>query len=425
MSFFLTLAACGFGQKSESEAAPTVNSVPLGPVELAYKFDAADIVTRRYLEQIGVPQAIIDSGEMTATELKLFDIDPSVFDGITAHDGTVDFVLSHDEAARATQLITNVRDDAKAYALFHSKDTVNGPMATTILGNFSKNNLEPNLTPASEVVPERSVARQSLLDAGFSPEELSGLFFADNTMSPDWQMVGHSTVQIYTYGEDFGVLGPWQVGSYQIQYPYLIPNTRVVHGWGSGVVVSQDGTVVTAAHVIYDEDGVFESDVAIRSSGKDYPITENDVVFHDEAADLAVVKVPTLMQDVAIVPAKIAESAPLSGESVIAVGYPRTNDDDAELSKSITDGNTARLYSPGVFRETVLLNGRNYYDVSNRIYPGDSGGGLFNADGELVAINDQVTSGSHYLVSGLMPEDNPEPDNQRFLSDLRDQSRAP
>ena len=141
----------------------------------------------------------------------------------------------------------------------------------------------------------------------------------------------------------------------------------VQSGAGSGVIISQDGYILTCAHVV---DGATSVKVQLQN-GETYDAT---IVGSDATSDIAVLKI----EATGLTPAVIGDSSALAvGETVVAVGNPL-----GTLSNTVTDGIISALN-----REvTVEDNDMTLLQTNASISPGNSGGGLFNANGELIGI---------------------------------------
>lgn len=141
----------------------------------------------------------------------------------------------------------------------------------------------------------------------------------------------------------------------------------VQSGAGSGVIISQDGYIVTCAHVVSGANNI----TVQLADGTEYTAT---VVGQDSTSDVAVLKI----EATGLTPAVIGDSDSLAvGETTIAVGNPL-----GTLSNTVTNGIVSALN-----REvTVQGNDMNLIQTSASISPGNSGGGLFNAEGDLIGI---------------------------------------
>lgn len=149
----------------------------------------------------------------------------------------------------------------------------------------------------------------------------------------------------------------------------------IQEGAGSGVIVSEDGYIVTNNHVI---DGATLITVILRN-GEEYDAT---LVGKDAQADLAVVKIDA--KD--LQPATFGDSDKLVvAQSVIAIGNPL-----GELGGSVTNGIISALARSVVIenQEMTLLQ------TTAAVNPGNSGGGLFNMSGECIGIVNAKSSGS-------------------------------
>ena len=146
---------------------------------------------------------------------------------------------------------------------------------------------------------------------------------------------------------------------------------QVESGAGSGVIISDDGYILTCAHVV---DGA--SNVTVTVGDTDYTAT---VVGSDTASDVAVLKIDAE----GLTPAVVGDSDALAvGEHVVAVGNPLGN-----LSGTVTDGIISALNRDVSIQSNdgSVLN-LTLIQTNASISPGNSGGGLFNMAGELVGV---------------------------------------
>jgi S1-C subfamily serine protease len=144
-----------------------------------------------------------------------------------------------------------------------------------------------------------------------------------------------------------------------------------VKGVGTGVVIDESGTILTNLHVVAGADKV---GVEFYNGLK----SEAEVVSVQPENDLAVLKPATIPDD--LQPATLKSTAKLRpGDEVIAVGNP------FGIGVSVSDGIVS-----GLRRNYVSTEGKNV--LSNLIQfdaaanPGNSGGPLVTADGEVVGI---------------------------------------
>ena len=141
----------------------------------------------------------------------------------------------------------------------------------------------------------------------------------------------------------------------------------VQSGAGSGVVISQDGYILTCAHVV---NGASSVKVQL-SNGDSYDAT---IVGSDPTSDVAVLKIDATDLTSAVV----GDSDKLAvGETAVAVGNPL-----GTLSNTVTAGYVSALNR----QVTVENNNMTLIQTDASISPGNSGGGLFNGNGELIGV---------------------------------------
>ena len=182
------------------------------------------------------------------------------------------------------------------------------------------------------------------------------------------------------FGDDFGDL-------FNSPRSQTIPEQRAS---GSGVLISNDGFIVTNNHVI---DGADEVNVTLNNK-KSYKAT---LIGADPSSDIAVLKVegnnfPYLVygnsDDVKL------------GQWVLAVGYPLT------LDVTVTAGIiSAKARSIGINRRQSESPVESFLQTDAAVNPGNSGGALINTDGQLIGINSAIASptGSYAGYSYAIP----------------------
>ena len=156
----------------------------------------------------------------------------------------------------------------------------------------------------------------------------------------------------------------------------------VSYGAGSGVIISEDGYILTCNHVV---DGASSVKVTLNND-EEYAAV---LVGSDEASDLAVLKITP---DEALTYVEQGWSSDLvAGEAVVAIGNPL-----GTLGGSVTTGiisATERNITMDDGTEMTLIQ------TDTAINSGNSGGGLFNLAGELIGIVNAKYSASG--VEGL------------------------
>jgi len=169
--------------------------------------------------------------------------------------------------------------------------------------------------------------------------------------------------------------------------PRVIPEQRAS---GSGVIITQDGYIVTNNHVINEAD---EINVTLANK-KTYKAT---LVGADASTDLAVIKIegkglPYLVYG-------NSDDAKL-GQWVLAIGYPLS------LDVTVTAGIvSAKARSIGVNDRQSTTAIESFIQTDAAVNPGNSGGALVNTTGELIGINSAIASptGSYAGYSYAIP----------------------
>lgn len=153
---------------------------------------------------------------------------------------------------------------------------------------------------------------------------------------------------------------------------------QVESGAGSGVIISSDGYILTCAHVV---DGA--STITVTIGDKDYTAT---LVGEDTTSDIAVIKIDAD----GLPPATVGNSDSLKvGQSVMAVGNPL-----GELGGTVTGGMISALNRSVTIQGSSSVNTMSLIQMDASVSPGNSGGGLFNMNGELVGIVNAKSSSS-------------------------------
>lgn len=158
---------------------------------------------------------------------------------------------------------------------------------------------------------------------------------------------------------------------------------------GSGIVLTQDGYIVTNAHVVLNTS---ESIVTVKlHDGTEYPAI---VIGYEEDSDLAVLRVEAQ----GLQPAEFGDASELKvGEEVFAIGNPGGDRYGGTLTGGYVSGLNREL-------EKSAANGLTYIQTDAAINPGNSGGALFNAYGQVVGINsNKVVSTSYEGIGFAIP----------------------
>lgn len=156
------------------------------------------------------------------------------------------------------------------------------------------------------------------------------------------------------------IVGNYNSSSLTGQY-----NKPTAHG--TGVIYKANGYIVTNAHVVRDITNL----TVVLSNGELYP---GNVLYQDETADLAIVKINKL----GLKPITLAKKEDvISGRTAIAIGTPIS----LTMRNSVTKGIVSGV--------GVALPDSHYKLIQTdaTINPGNSGGPLVNIKGELIGIN--------------------------------------
>ena len=146
---------------------------------------------------------------------------------------------------------------------------------------------------------------------------------------------------------------------------------------GSGFILTEDGYILTNYHVIEDSDSV------ITVTTYDDESYAAEIVGYDSSNDIAVLKIDAH----GLKPVALGSSDELRvGDTVVAIGNPL-----GELTFSLTQGVVSALH-----REITLSNGTtlDLIQTDAAINSGNSGGALFNMQGEVVGITNAKYSSS-------------------------------
>jgi Do/DeqQ family serine protease len=142
---------------------------------------------------------------------------------------------------------------------------------------------------------------------------------------------------------------------------------------GTGLVIAEDGLIVTNEHVIRDAD-----EIVVRLADRtEYP---GQVIGADPRTDIALVRIKP---DRKLKPARLGDSSKLKvGEFAIAVGSP------FGLESTVTQG----VISATGRTDFVDDAGEDLIQTDASINPGNSGGPLLNIRGEVIGINSSIMS---------------------------------
>ena len=154
----------------------------------------------------------------------------------------------------------------------------------------------------------------------------------------------------------------------------------ISEGAGSGVIISEDGYIITNHHVISGA-----STIAVRLvDGREFPAT---LIATDQKTDIAIIKIDATGLQAAVFG---NSSALVIGESAIAIGNPL-----GELGGTVTGGMISALDREMIVEGEAMT----LLQTDAAVNPGNSGGGLFNMRAELIGIVNAKSNGLN--IEGL------------------------
>ncbi len=153
-----------------------------------------------------------------------------------------------------------------------------------------------------------------------------------------------------------------------------VKKSEILKGTGSGIIFSTDGYIATNYHVIENAN---EIEVEFKNRGKIRKFNA-EVVKSDPTNDLAIIKIDDdSFEDLPPLLYNFKTKTSDIGQSVFALGYPKSNIMGTDLK--FTDGK--------ISSRTGAMGDVTNYQTTTPIQSGNSGGPLFDTDGNLIAIN--------------------------------------
>ena len=203
------------------------------------------------------------------------------------------------------------------------------------------------------------------------------------TFAPLVREVAPAVVNIYakktvTERSGFGPLfnDPFFKRFFGDRFDFGQPRERVQNSLGSGVIVDEDGVVVTNHHVIAGADEV-------RVVLNDRREFDAEILLSDERTDIAVVKLLEADRDIPHVEFGDSDSLAV-GDLVLAIGNP------FGVGQTVTSGIVS-----GLARTSVGISDyQSFIQTDAAINPGNSGGALVGMNGKIVGINTAIFSRS-------------------------------
>lgn len=222
--------------------------------------------------------------------------------------------------------------------------------------------------------------------ASANPAEYKQAGFSDAVMKAVPAVVSIKTI-VWTSESDNSAAGEGIIERFLGKNSPHRPKQPAETSTGSGVIVRDDGYILTNYHVISNRDEIY-----VRlNDGRTAPA---QLIGSDPETDLAVLKInlenlPTLA---------IADVSKIRvGDIVLAIGYPFA------IGQSVTQGIISATGRTSVSQNTY----ENFIQTDAAINPGNSGGALINTEGEIVGINSNIysSSGNYQGISFSIPID--------------------
>lgn len=161
--------------------------------------------------------------------------------------------------------------------------------------------------------------------------------------------------------------------------------TQIETAEGSGIIMSEDGYIITNAHVVEGAAGI----KVVLNSGEEY---NAELIGADSNTDLAVLKIEADN----LTPAEFGDSSQLEvGEDVVAIGNPGGLEFAGSVSKGIISGVNRPI------RSSDAGYTMNCIQTDAAINPGNSGGALVNCYGQVIGINSSKIASTEYEGLGF------------------------
>ncbi|HEX2608096.1 MAG TPA: trypsin-like peptidase domain-containing protein [Flavisolibacter sp.] len=177
--------------------------------------------------------------------------------------------------------------------------------------------------------------------------------------------------------------------------PNIIPEQRAS---GSGVIISEDGYIVTNNHVISAQGGGIASEITVTLSNR--KTFKARVIGRDPSSDIAVLKI-----DATKLPFLVYGNSDnvLLGQWVLAIGYPLTLDATVTAGIVSATGRSIGINSRQTQRGDTPVE--SFIQTDAAVNQGNSGGALVNTNGELIGINSAILapSGTYAGYSFAIP----------------------
>ncbi len=192
----------------------------------------------------------------------------------------------------------------------------------------------------------------------------------DLTFAPLVKEVSPAVVNVFTQKTVKTGVTPMEM----LLYGRAAPQSRVQNSLGSGVIVREDGVIVTNNHVVEGAD----SFRVVLSDRREYPA---ELVLNDERTDLAVLKIDTGGDKLPVLHYADTREAQV-GDLVMAIGNP------FGVGQTVTSG----IISATARTDVGISDYSFFIQTDAAVNPGNSGGALVDMKGQLVGVNTAIFS---------------------------------
>lgn len=381
-------------------------------------FNSDDADTAEFLSAVGVSPRQIQNGEMTVDDLVFAGIDPDAFlklleiavypEGTEFSSGLFEnleygFLEMNEVTAAYASGFWRDNESPLLKSLLRYGAGPDGDTARIILDNLYADSAAFYSERPDGVTPETDCTLAELTAAGFLAGDLAGIAFEGEMTGAFWREISKAVIPISMWdgeGEEYA---------------------------GSAVIVSPAGHVMTAAHNIIQANGEVFADLSLRYGGGEVPIEESDILYVDVASDVAILKVPFLSHMENLPYVYMAQNRPAEGEDVMVIGFPVTVGADASVGE-FPEAYTLGQYfyslpedvSPEETADPLESHTGIFLLTTARAFPGNSGGGFFNARGELIGITSNVeTAVNHSEAASVLLEDADDAAYESVLREIR------
>ncbi|MGB7404398.1 MAG: Do family serine endopeptidase [Pacificimonas sp.] len=264
--------------------------------------------------------------------------------------------------------------------------------------------LQPTVFAQAETQAQNSPAMQAAMPPSGAPGS-----FADLAARLQPSVVNISTtqqVEVRRMPGPFGRFGPFNFRQFQEQEEDAEPETREASSLGSGFIVSPDGYVVTNNHVVTARSGNDAVDTITVTLGDEREY-EASIVGRDPLSDLALLKIDG--ENLPYVRFGRSEGVRV-GDWVVAIGNP------FGLGGTVTAGIVSAL------QRGIGGQYDRYIQTDASINQGNSGGPMFDLNGNVIGINTAIFSptGGNVGIGFAIPASQAEP----IINQLRQMGRV-